>query len=64
MTRGTAMPSYDMDAVTITEANSPWRRFPLAAAAAFAVVFAVNVTMVKLALDTFPGRPVSCCSPW
>ncbi|HKM62631.1 MAG TPA: FixH family protein [Acidisphaera sp.] len=52
------MSSYDTDADAITEANSPWRRFPLAVAGAFAVVFAVNVTMVKLALDTFPGRPV------
>ncbi len=58
MTGETAMSSYDTDADTITEANSPWRRFPLALAGAFAVVFAVNVTMVKFALDTFPGRPV------
>ena len=39
MTGGTAMQSCDTDTATITEANSPWRRFPLAVVAAFVVVF-------------------------
>ena len=33
-----------------------WELFPLAVFAAFVVVIGVNATMVKLALDTFPGQ--------
>ena len=36
--------------------GSGWQLFPLAVFGAFVVVIGVNVTMVKLALDTFPGR--------
>ena len=33
-----------------------WELFPVAVFAAFVVVIGVNATMVKLALDTFPGK--------
>jgi nitrogen fixation protein FixH len=52
---GKAFEAHGSQSVPVTEANSPWRWFPFAVAAALVLVFAVNAVMVKLALDTFPG---------